>query len=245
LGSLLGVYYLIVSSKTGYRPDPNKSYWATNIAGPWTGSTDIAPPSVNTYNSQNTAELVIKGTSTTTYVFMGDAWDSKGTDASNYEWLPISVASSSHVLTLQNHAMWTVNPSTGVVTSSGFANTTHFAADAIVGGSAVVNRSKRSVHSITPSGNVTFSNVQGIGGRQWVSFQYTTSNATAGEAHVSINGESPVNLSELNSRAGHFSTIPVALVLDKGDNALTFGVTSKDGYDFEAHLESIQVFDAY
>ncbi|KAJ7132690.1 Arabinanase/levansucrase/invertase [Mycena filopes] len=235
-----GVYYLIVSGKTGYRPNPNKVYWATALAGPWQGGTDIAPESVNTYNSQNSAELVIKGTSTTTYVFLGDAWDSTGTDASKYEWLPISVSASAHTLTLQDFSMWTVNPNTGVVTSNGFANVTLDAADGIVGGSAVVH--KRAVHNINSSSNVTFANVLGNGDKQWVSFKYTVSNVTAGEAHVSVNGAAPVNLSTLNSRAGHFSTVPVALALKKGANTLTFGAS---GDEFEAHLESIQVFENY
>ncbi|KAF7360047.1 Arabinanase/levansucrase/invertase [Mycena venus] len=213
-----GVYYLIMSQKTGWRPDPDKVYWATSLAGPWQGGTDIAPESVNTYNSQNSAELVIKGTSTTSYIYLGDAWDSTGSDASNYEWLPIVVSDSAHTATLQNFAMWTVNPSTGVVTSTGFANTTFHAADGIVGGSAgkalysprvivlrfpsiqVVN--KRAVHNINSSSNVTFTNVVGRGEKQWVSFQYTVSNVIAGEAHVSVNGGPAINLSELNSRAG-------------------------------------------
>ncbi|KAJ7805416.1 Arabinanase/levansucrase/invertase [Mycena olivaceomarginata] len=256
-----GIYYLIMSQKTGWRADPDKVsfpllsekllpdahtlkvYWATALAGPWQGGTDIAPEAVNTYNSQNSAELVIKGTSTTSYIFLGDAWDSTGSDASNYEWLPIAVSDSAHTLTLQNHAMWTVNPTTGVVTSTGFANTTFAAADAIVGGSAVVK--KRAVHNINSSSNVTFTNVVGRGDKQWVSFQYTVSNVTAGEAHVSVNGGAPVNLSQLNSRAGHYSTVPVALSLKQGSNTLTFGATAADGQDFEAHLEGIQVFDDY
>ncbi|KAJ7106867.1 Arabinanase/levansucrase/invertase [Mycena crocata] len=238
-----GVYYLIMSQKTGYRPDPDKVYWATALAGPWQGNTDIAPESVNTYNSQNSAELVITGSSTTSYLFLGDAWDANGTDASNYEWLPIAVSASTHTLTLQNHAMWTVNVNTGVVTSTGFTNTTFHAADGIVGGSAVVK--KRAVHNINSSSNVTFSNIVGRGEKQWVSFKYTVSNVTAGEAHVSVNGGPPINLSELNSRAGHHSNVPVVLELKNGANTLTFGATATDGQDFDAHLEGIQVFEDY
>ncbi|KAJ7097242.1 Arabinanase/levansucrase/invertase [Mycena belliarum] len=235
-----GVYYLIMSQKTGYRSNPNKVYWAPSLAGPWSGGTDIAPESANTYNSQNSAELVIKGTSTTSYIFLGDAWDSTGSDASNYEWLPITVSDSAHTLTLQNLSMWTVNPNTGVVSSSGFSNITIKAADGIVSGSAVVK--KRAVHNINSSSNVTFNNIIGKGDKQWVSFEYAVNNVTAGEAHVVVNGGAPVNLSQLNSRAGHYSTVPVALELQKGVNTLTFGAT---GHDFEAHLEGIQVFDDY
>ncbi|KAJ7728093.1 Arabinanase/levansucrase/invertase [Mycena metata] len=238
-----GVYYFIMSGKTGYRPNPNKVYWATSLAGPWQGGTDIAPEAVNTYNSQNSAELVITGTSTTTYIFLGDAWDINGTDASNYEWLPISVSTSAHTATLQDFSMWTVNPNTGIVTSSGFANITLDAADGIVGGSAVIK--KRAVHNINSSSNVTFTNVIGNGDKQWVSFKYSVSNVYAGEAHVSVNGAAPINLSELNSRAGHFTTVPVALSLKNGANTLTFGTTAVKGGEFEAHLEGIQVFDDY
>ncbi|KAJ6459031.1 Arabinanase/levansucrase/invertase [Mycena sanguinolenta] len=238
-----GVYYLIVSQKTGWSANPNMAYWATSLAGPWSGGTDIAPESVKTYNSQNSAELVISGTSTTTYIFLGDVWDSTGSDASNYEWLPITVSDSTHTLTLQDFAMWTVNPTTGVVTSNGFANTTFHAADAIVSGSAVIK--KRAVHNIDSSSNVTFTNLVGRGDKQWVSFQYTVNNVTTGEAHVSVNGGEPINLSQLNSRAGHYSTVPVALSLEQGANTLTFGATATGDQDFEAHLESIRVFDDY
>jgi hypothetical protein len=85
--------------------------------------------------------------------------------------------------------------------------------------------------AVNSSSNVTFTNVVGRGDRakQWVSFLYTVSNVTAGEAHVSVNGGTPVNLSALNSRAGHFETVTVALALKEGTNTLTFGATAKEG----------------
>ncbi|KAJ7759947.1 Arabinanase/levansucrase/invertase [Mycena metata] len=229
-----GVYYFIMSGKTGYSPNPNKVYWATSLAGPWQGGTDIAPEAVNTYNSQKSAELVITGTSTTTYIFLGDAWDIDGTDASNYEWLPISVSTSAHTATLQDFSMWTVNPNTGMLRlsrRSGIVTSN---------GQSVLNN-----NPVNPSSNVTFTNVIGNGDKQWVSLKYSVSNVTAGEAHVSVNGAAPINLSELNSRAGHFTTVPVAPSLKKGANTLTFGTTAVKGGEFEAHLEGIQVFDDY
>lgn len=87
------VYFLIVSGKTGWRSNPNKAFWATSLAGPWTGPSDIAPVAQNTYNSQNTFELTIKGSQKTTYIYMGDSWDSKGGPDSNYVWLPVDVNS--------------------------------------------------------------------------------------------------------------------------------------------------------
>lgn len=110
-----GVYYLIVSGKTGWRANPNKVFWATSLGGTWSGGTDVAPAAENTYGSQNTFELTIKGSSATTYIYMGDAWDSKGGTSSNYIWLPMSVDSGAHTVTLQYHSMWKVDVNTGVV----------------------------------------------------------------------------------------------------------------------------------
>ncbi|KAB5554354.1 glycosyl hydrolase [Coniochaeta sp. 2T2.1] len=86
-----GVYFLIVSGKTGWRSNPNKVFTATSLSGPWTGGSNVAPESEKTYNSQNTFELTVKGSQQTTYIYMGDSWDSKGSTGSNYVWLPMAV----------------------------------------------------------------------------------------------------------------------------------------------------------
>jgi hypothetical protein len=86
-----GIYFLIVSAKTGYRPNPNKVYWSTTLNGPWSGGTDIADPAVKTYNSQNSFELTIKGSEKTTHIYLGDDWTLAGDSASTYLWLPMSV----------------------------------------------------------------------------------------------------------------------------------------------------------
>lgn len=66
-------------------------FWADSIQGPWDGGSDIAPQAENTYNSQNTYELTVKGSEQTTYIYMGDSWDSKGGADSNYVWLPMDI----------------------------------------------------------------------------------------------------------------------------------------------------------
>ena len=85
------------------------------ISGSFKGPYDIAPVAQNTYNSQNTFELTIKGSQTTTYIYMGDSWDSKGGPSSTYIWLPMAVSASAKTVTLQYHAMWKVDTKTGVV----------------------------------------------------------------------------------------------------------------------------------
>ncbi|KAH8805075.1 hypothetical protein F5884DRAFT_680691, partial [Xylogone sp. PMI_703] len=110
-------YYLIVSSKTGWRANPNVVWYANELGSSWSGGTFIAPEANNTYGSQNTFELTIKGSEVTTYIYMGDAWDSTGSAASNYVWLPMTVNTRDHTVTLNYYSSWTIDVNTGVVTA--------------------------------------------------------------------------------------------------------------------------------
>lgn len=112
-----GIYYLIVSGKTGWRSNPNKVFWASSLTGSWNGGDNIAPEGEKTYNSQNTHEFTIKGSKKTTYIYMGDSWDSKGGPSSNYVWLPMNVDTSNKKVTLEYHAQWRIDVSTGEVTT--------------------------------------------------------------------------------------------------------------------------------
>jgi hypothetical protein len=100
------------------RANPNKVWYAPSLAGPWQGGTDIAPEAEKTYGSQNTFELTIAGSKVTTYIYMGDAWDSTGGVSSNYMWLPMTVDTSAHTVTLDYYSAWTINVATGVVAAA-------------------------------------------------------------------------------------------------------------------------------
>ncbi|GAW04191.1 Arabinanase levansucrase invertase [Lentinula edodes] len=241
-----GIYYLVMSTKTGYTANANQFWWSTNIAGPWNGPSGIAPSSSNTYDSQNTFELKISGSQQTTYIYMGDAWDSEGTAASNYEWLPISVDDSAHTITLEDYAFWKVDVSTGVITTS-TTGKRYNAADGLImrrGFEDSCVACERSVHNIDSQSNVTIHNIEGTGEPQWVSIHYTVSDPTAGDAYVWLNGEK-IKIADKNSRAGKFATVPINLTLKKGNNnVLTFGCHAHaENSDFVAHLEGIEVVD--
>ncbi|ORY72065.1 Arabinanase/levansucrase/invertase [Pseudomassariella vexata] len=239
------VYFLIVSGKTGWRSNPNKVFSSSSINGPWTGGSDIAPAAENTYGSQNTFELTIKGSQATTYIYMGDAWDSTGGASSNYVWLPMNINTGAKTIQLQYHAMWKVDVNTGVV-SYPATKKRYEAEDADLSGRSVVKGcdhclSKRSVHQ-GYSSEVTFRNVTGTGSKQWLSFHYRVSNPEAGEAHILVNDEPAINISSLNSRAGYHNSIPVQLTLKPGDvNTITFGSTGKE--DFEVSVDGIELFE--
>src|SRR5687767_12699539 len=46
-----GIYYLIVSGKTGWRSNPNQVFWTDKLeGGSWNGPYGIAPEAQKTYN---------------------------------------------------------------------------------------------------------------------------------------------------------------------------------------------------
>ncbi|KAF3762846.1 family 43 glycoside hydrolase [Cryphonectria parasitica EP155] len=238
-----GTYFLVMSSKTGWTANPNLVWSSTSIAGPWSGPTDLAPDSDDTYGSQNSFELTITGSETTTYIYMGDVWDSTGSAASNYMWLPMTPDTSAGTLTLDYYSMWTIDTSTGVV-STPSTKKRYEAEDAEVSGAAVQNceicLSKRHVYQIKEQNEVIFRNVTGTGDKEWVTLHYTVNDHTAGDAYIVVNDESmPTNISELNMRAGRHNAVPVSMKLDMGGtNTIRFGSVGSPG--FEATLDAIE-----
>ncbi|KAH8205160.1 hypothetical protein TruAng_000725 [Truncatella angustata] len=225
-----GVYFLIASAKTGYRANPNKVFYATTLSGPWSGGSDIANPAEKTYNSQNTFELTIKGSSMTTHIYMGDEWDSKGGSASNYIWLPLKVDSSKKTVWMDWHDMWKIDVNTGVVSFPTTKKT--YAAEHS-------QLSKRSGVS-----EVTFRNVSGTGSLQWLRLHYRTvfpSVSLASEAFIIVNDNEVFNMSELNSRAGYRGVTPIQLKLRAGD-VNTVSLYS-DHEDIDVDVHALEVFE--
>ncbi|EMR63395.1 putative galactan -beta-galactosidase protein [Eutypa lata UCREL1] len=224
-----GVYFLIASGKTGWRSNPNKVFWADSIQGPWDGGSDIAPQAENTYNSQNTYELTVKGSEQTTYIYMGDSWDSKGGADSNYVWLPMDIDTGSHSITLQYHESWKVDVKTGAVSYPSTLKR-YEAEDAGLSGKAVSSDSE-----------VTFHNVTGTGSLQWFAFHYKVNDPEAGEAYIYVNDEPAVNISSLNHRAGYHPVVPVQLKLQPGDvNTITVGSVGTE--DFQMSVDCIELY---
>ncbi|KAI8951468.1 carbohydrate-binding module family 35 protein [Xylaria longipes] len=226
-----GVYFLIVSGKTGWRANPNKVFWANSISGPWTGGSDIAPQDQNTYGSQNTFELTVQGSQKTTYIYMGDAWDSKGGADSNYVWLPMNINAGAKTIQLDYHAMWKVDVKTGAVSYPSTLKRYE------------ANRSIISGRNVADEPNeVTFHNVTGTGSLQWLAFHYQINNPEAGEAYVIANDEPAVNISSLNSRAGYHDLTPIQLKLRSGDaNTITFGFIGED--DNKIAVNALELFE--
>lgn len=107
-----GLYYVIGSELTGWRPNPNKYATAPSLSGPWSAFKDIAPPETNTYGSQSTMMLKVVGAQMTTVIFMGDIWKPQAQWDSRYLWMPLAIGDGK--LSLPAPKPWTLNMKTGV-----------------------------------------------------------------------------------------------------------------------------------
>ena len=106
-----GLYYVIGSELTGWRPNPNKYATAKSLSGPWSEFKNIAPPETNTYGSQSTMMLKVTGTKTTTVIFMGDIWKPWTQWDSRYLWMPLEIGDGQ--LRLPPPKEWTLDVVTG------------------------------------------------------------------------------------------------------------------------------------
>jgi hypothetical protein len=106
-----GMYYVVGSSLTGWRPNPNLYATAISLAGPWSEFKDIAPPATNTYGSQSTLMLKVQGKKATTVIFMGDIWKPKTQWDSRYLWMPLKIGDGK--LELPTPAPWSLDVKSG------------------------------------------------------------------------------------------------------------------------------------
>jgi len=108
------MYYVVGSHLTGWHPNPNVYATAPSLSGPWTTFTDIAPPEVNTYDSQSSMLLKVSGSKATTVIYMGDRWKPKELWDSRYVWMPVEIGSGK--FSLPNPMPWSIDVKTGVAT---------------------------------------------------------------------------------------------------------------------------------
>ena len=111
-------YFLLTSAATGWNPNQAQYATASSITGPWSGWTNVG--NGTTFSSQPTYVLPIQGTSTTSYLYMGDrwagAWGGPVSD-SQYVWLPIGFPSNTS-MSLSWSPSITIDAATGTITGN-------------------------------------------------------------------------------------------------------------------------------
>jgi hypothetical protein len=84
-----GYYYIITSACSGWYTNQQKYSYATSLNGPW--STPAPIGNTSGFNTQTSFILPIQGT-TTSYMYMGDRWNSSALGSSSYVWLPLTLS---------------------------------------------------------------------------------------------------------------------------------------------------------
>ncbi|QDS69413.1 hypothetical protein FKW77_005091 [Venturia effusa] len=241
-------YFALMSHKTGYRPNNVVAFRADKLSGPWSQPFIIAPLNTRTYNSQSGNSLRIKGTEQTTYLYLGDQWDSVSLWESRCIWLPMEIDEEKKSLKLQWHDVYDLNVKTGKVTP--ITGTTYYGKDATTTGNAFKQEATFGSHGIIVTGiygndsKVSFSGIEGQGKPQWVSFYYqNTDDMGFGDqakgAPDRINGtwqmrrissvivnnktDEVTTLYQRDTHKGIILSTPLLLDLKKGKNVITIG----------------------
>lgn len=108
-----GRYYLFGSDLTGWSTNDNKVATATDLRGPWSEWSDIAPPGSATFDSQTSTIVTIAGTQATSHVYVGDRWRRDDLFGSPPVWLPLRIGNGKATLEWRDH--WTIDAVTGVI----------------------------------------------------------------------------------------------------------------------------------
>jgi hypothetical protein len=122
-----GVYFLLTSAATGWKPNQQKYATATSITGTWTGLTNVGDGTA--FDSQAAYVLPIQGSQTTSYLYLGDRWapaTGGAVNDSKYVWLPIQFPTNTS-MTMSWYPQISIDTATGVVqgkslTDTGFVN---------------------------------------------------------------------------------------------------------------------------
>jgi hypothetical protein len=105
------LYYVLGSGLTGWDTNPNFYATSPSLRGPWSEFKQIAPDSPNTFNSQTTFLLPVKGDQGTSYIYLGDRWKKEALWDSRYVWIPIVI--NGPTMTLAPNEPWTLDVKSG------------------------------------------------------------------------------------------------------------------------------------
>jgi hypothetical protein len=107
-----GRYFLVGSHLTGWGLNDNVYASATSLSGPWSGFSNVAAAGTRTYDSQSSFLLPVTGSAGTSYVYIGDRWNSGDLNSSLPVWLPITLTSTG-LAALNWYSSWGIDTTTG------------------------------------------------------------------------------------------------------------------------------------
>ncbi|GAB7362428.1 hypothetical protein MBLNU230_g2750t1 [Neophaeotheca triangularis] len=260
-------YYIMMSHKTGYRPNNVVAFRADNLEGPWSQPFIVAPLNTRTFNSQSGMAMRFEGTKSTTYLYMGDQWDDVSLWESRYIWLPMAINDTTGTLEVLWYDVYDLNLETGEYTP--IEGEPYYAYDGEVTGAARLQEANFASGGLIATnicGNdstLTLSGIQGQGSEQWVSFYYQNiddmgfgdqpfgqPDRVGGEwilrriSSVVVNDDWD-NVHSLYARDTHKGIIlstPLLLPLQEGDNTITIGGLSNGNGTWSADIDRVVVY---
>ena len=108
-----GLYYVIGSHMTGWKPNPNVYATASSVAGPWSEFKELAPDSLDTWESQSSMLVKVRGSKRTAVIYVGDVWKPKELWDSRYVWMPVEIGGG--VMEVPKPVAWGIDVRTGKV----------------------------------------------------------------------------------------------------------------------------------
>lgn len=113
-----GVYFMLTSGATGWKPNQQKYSSSTSLTGSWSSWQNVGDSTA--FGTQTAFVLPVSGTKETTYLYLGDRWG-PGFDAtyadSQYVWLPLRFPSAT-TLRMDWLPTVTIDAETGVVSGT-------------------------------------------------------------------------------------------------------------------------------
>lgn len=114
-------YFLITSGATGWAPNQQKYATASSISGTWSALSNFGDSRAS--ESQAAYVIPVQGTSTTSYLYMGDRWAGaweRPANESKYVWLPLTFPSATS-LSMSWYPKLTIDAAAGTIAGVSFA----------------------------------------------------------------------------------------------------------------------------
>ncbi|KAF5362835.1 hypothetical protein D9758_007108 [Tetrapyrgos nigripes] len=232
-------YYILMSHKTGYRPNNVVVFSAEKLEGPWSAQSYIATLGTRTFNSQSTMIISVKGSERSTFLYAGDQWTTaKDLYLSTYVWLPMSFNDNTGALNVDWHDLYSIDVKTGSITVPN--GESYEAEDGEISGVAYSTlcptcSGGRLVTNIQGNGTLTISSIQGTGQPQWVSIYYHNPDGKWGDnrggdllvlnrtATITVNDDPPITLRQPSGSAGIILSQPLNVTFKAGgENRISF-----------------------
>jgi hypothetical protein len=234
-------YFMFTSTTSGWDPNPVRYSTATSMAGPWSAWTNLVPSSNTTYRSQSAYVITVQGSSTTSYIYVGDRWQGTSLADSRYVWLPLTLSGTT--ATMNWYDFWTIDTATGAWAAPPADTGTSYEAEAAANtrnGAAVVQGcsggSGGQCVGFIGNGSNNWLQINNINvstaGSRTIRIYYPNADSNYRNASISVNGGSAVTV-KFPPTDNVVRSIGITVNLNAGNNTIRFSNSSAYAPDID------------